>query len=1153
MDGQLLQLGNNRIVLTFDNDGISEGQLGTLEAQNGCGIEIMFDNGDHYLGEIHDGMLSGKCAMEYASGLRYVGQFDHGKPHGFGTMTYPAHRGSITFEGQWSKGKQTGRGKRVWRDSGGKATQVEIAEWRQGLRDGKGRIKWSDGSSFEGQFSLDQPIGDISFQYADGSHYRGEMAETGDGRYRRQGRGEYVDCDIRTWFGKFDDDKPSGRMRVRDNGGPTYEGEFSGWDPSDDVDYRVTWQDGYSYTGKVDRYWRIEGCGKMWAPDGTQWEGSFIDGQPCGTITVHRPDGSWETGYYMDGKRLYALEIGIAADVASQEGFPYAVREADTPSKQLSSGAHAAAVQKGSVHVGNSDSGGTNSMNCDSSRLASDDRFLHVHYAGNEKYSAELRPYFDGIIGMEDVKGQLDGMYKRFKIDAERQRMLDIAPFEQGFYFIITGNPGTGKTTVARIIGRMLRGMGMLESDAFIEVDRSKLVDGQYYGATAERMNAAIEAARGGTLFIDEAYTLFKKSDDRDLGAEAIETLMKDMEDHRGEYCCIMAGYRDRMSEMMRGVNPGLSSRFNRQVHIEDYTSDELVDILVSMASSRHFYIRTDARPVILSRIELEKVDETFDNARFARRLLDESIERQALRLSGDIGGITTEDLQTLISSDFGEVEEDLSTLEDCMDELNDLIGLAPVKDEVKGFVNNVRVQKEFERRGLTTVQNSFSLNMVFTGNPGTGKTTVARMLSRIYYHLGLLKRPDVFVECVRADLVGRYQGETALKVKEVVKRSLGGILFIDEAYSLVSGEGDSFGREAVDMLVSEIENNRANLAVILAGYTAEMQEFLDSNSGLRSRLPNILEFPDYSLDELEQIFVRDLERRGYSVLASSAVIREAIEAKMHGRDFGNARGVRNICDRVIGAHNARLAVSDFSVTRDEDLVSIIDIDVDPEGRSSNAHDDRMANRSSQELEYDSVVPNGGWGPGRELFTMDTPPMHASFNSIKDDPTIGDQRLFMKARPVNSTSKHRASLQVVPGERYRFHISYMNDAVPSAGDEGAARDVRFSASFPGVLGAFEWKYANAIIKSTTTLPVKIWGQCAVWASEPVTLRYVPGSAELHNGRHRGKGLKLDERLLFSAEGIPIGYEGLDGVIPCSDEGCSGYVTFAVAAERKYAD
>jgi SpoVK/Ycf46/Vps4 family AAA+-type ATPase len=160
-----------------------------------------------------------------------------------------------------------------------------------------------------------------------------------------------------------------------------------------------------------------------------------------------------------------------------------------------------------------------------------------------------------------------------------------------------------------------------------------------------------------------------------------------------------------------------------------------------------------------------------------------------------------------------------------------------------------------------------------------------------------------------------------------VVRSALGGILFIDEAYSLVNGDGDTFGIEAINTLVSEIENNRDNLAVVLAGYTEEMNDFLDSNPGLRSRLPRVLEFPDYTLDELVQIFNRDLEKRGYEAEMSDAVVRDLIEREMAKKDFGNARGARNLVDEVIEQHNERMNRTDLALLSNDDILSITDED----------------------------------------------------------------------------------------------------------------------------------------------------------------------------------------------------------------------------------
>ncbi len=795
-------------------------------------VELNFDNGDFYVGELQGSKLTGRGRMVYASGKIYEGEFLDDKWHGYGKAEFFSKDGKLSssYEGYWNQNKREGQGTDTWYNEDDTLQSSFSGTFKNDQVDGPCIATWFNGDTMEATLKGYNPMGPVVYRY--GSN-----------------RGGAVKSVLAGWV---------------------YEGAM------------------INFAGRYSR----EGHGKLIAADGTVYEGEFRNDDLNGIFTITYRDGHTETANYVNGKR-----------------------------------------SDGTINIGDSPAEGVKEEEPEEEPInvwapeEDDPSYLHVQYKGNEKYPEELQPYFKGVIGMEAVKDQLDKMYKRFRIDKMRQDALGLKESKQGFYFIITGNPGTGKTTVARIIGRMLKDLGFLTGDVFVEVDRGRLV-GQYIGSTARETSAVIDSARGGTLFIDEAYNLFKKDDPKDFGIEAIDTLLKDMEDHRGEYCCILAGYKDRMDDMIKYANPGLASRFDHKIHIYDYSAFEILDILVSMAQGRHFYIKSDARSVILSRIDKEKVDETFDNARCARRLLEEAIERQALRLSENYDDIENSELQVLEAEDFGKKSSsEEASLDSCLDELNALVGLEAVKEEINGFVRAVQIQNESKKRGLPIAENSISLNMVFTGNAGTGKTTVARLLSKIYYHLGLLKRPDVFVECVRADLVGRYQGETAIKVKDKVRSALGGILFIDEAYSLVMGESDDFGNEAVNTLVSEMENNRDNLALILAGYTKEMEEFLDSNPGLRSRLPRVIEFPDYTLDELTEIFNRDMLKRGYETDYSKDVLRKLMEERMADNDFGNARGARNLCDEVLKKHNLRMTDKELSSLSDDDILSVTDED----------------------------------------------------------------------------------------------------------------------------------------------------------------------------------------------------------------------------------
>ena len=290
---------------------------------------------------------------------------------------------------------------------------------------------------------------------------------------------------------------------------------------------------------------------------------------------------------------------------------------------------------------------------------------------------------------------------------------------------------------------------------------------------------------------------------------------------------------------------------------------------------------------------------------------------------------VRDEDLWTLLPEDFGTLSIDEETLQDSLKKLDELIGLDSIKKEVRVMTDLMTVWNESRKRGLSTADSGYTMNLVFTGNPGTGKTTVARLIGEIYYHIGLLKKPDTFVECTRADLIGEHMGETAPKVREKVESALGGILFIDEAYSLVSDDQDSYGKEAVATLVSEIENHRENLAVILAGYTDEMEDFLSTNPGLNSRFPKRLEFPDYTPEELTAMFRYNMKKRGYILDLDEETLSGWIAIESRDEDFGNGRGVRNLCDRTIEKQSARIASSeDMSALSDEDLITITDADI---------------------------------------------------------------------------------------------------------------------------------------------------------------------------------------------------------------------------------
>jgi len=511
----------------------------------------------------------------------------------------------------------------------------------------------------------------------------------------------------------------------------------------------------------------------------------------------------------------------------------------------------------------------------------------------------------DELIGLTTVKEEVRKLTSLIQVARQREAAgLKVA--KVSYHMVFTGNPGTGKTTVARIMAKIFSALGVLEKDHLVETDAGGLL-GSHVGETAEKTNALVDSALGGVLFIDEAYMLGESG----YGKEAIATLLKRMEDDRGRLVVIMAGYINEMREMLE-LNPGVKSRINRYIDFPDYTNEELCAIFRMQAKKNQYTLSPELEE------QLDKAmakwtrhrDKQFGNARFVRNLFEKAVEQQALRIA-ELKNVTAEQLATLEPQDLGIGVDDSAgrpSLEEALAELDQLIGLAEVKAEIHKLADFCKIAQEREEAGLKVAELSY--HCVFIGNPGTGKTTVARSIAKVYHALGILKKGHL-VETDRSGLVAEYVGQTAIKTNKLIDEALDGVLFIDEAYTLASGGANDYGQEAIATLLKRMEDDRARLVVILAGYPDDMKRFLDSNPGLTSRFSRVINFPDYTADELAELF-RFYARRNHYELSPDVekYLNNAIanSTKKRDRNFGNGRWVRNLFERALERQAIRLA-----------------------------------------------------------------------------------------------------------------------------------------------------------------------------------------------------------------------------------------------------
>lgn len=471
------------------------------------------------------------------------------------------------------------------------------------------------------------------------------------------------------------------------------------------------------------------------------------------------------------------------------------------------------------------------------------------NFKTNAKFDLEEK--LNNIIGLEEVKNLLRSQYKLLIAQEKRKSVGVNTEIEQNLNMVFAGNPGTGKTSIARLVAEMLNSMGLLKIGQLIECDRSSFVS-NIPGETAKKTEEKFKEALGGILFIDEAYTLANDS----LGREAIETLLKLVEDYSKEVIVILAGYEEEMENFF-DVNIGLRSRFPLWTNFEDYNPNELLEMAIRLMESKGFKLSKNGYSALKkSFIDIyENSDSQSGNGRMVRNYVENLIREQSIRIAEEdtsvyeINLITARDIEKLNTSQYDN-EFDLEK------HLNNLVGNEEAKKFLRDQYKLIRVKEKRRKLGLSTDINRY-MNIIFTGDIGTGKKTVLNIFSETLYSVGIVKAKNI-VEINKDDAIDCINNNTSFE--ELLNKQIGKVIYIDEAEFLL----EPYSNKIIKDIIKFMDKNSNNTVLALSGRKDYIRKLMYLNPELNYRFSSMLNFNDYSKDELINMALGILESKGY-------------------------------------------------------------------------------------------------------------------------------------------------------------------------------------------------------------------------------------------------------------------------------------------------
>jgi len=533
----------------------------------------------------------------------------------------------------------------------------------------------------------------------------------------------------------------------------------------------------------------------------------------------------------------------------------------------------------------------------------------------NDPIPDSVSKSMENIVGFEEISDMLSTFYTYRQM--QNRRKQEQYSTSDLYTFAIKGKRGFGTSTATRVVATTLYNMGIVSMNQVVVTSYEDLV-GKTADITFNNVKKLFENAVGKVIHIDHIEEFYKEG--LSPGMEAVSLIEKEIVQSAGMGIgVVITGAGINFDKLLKEKKKFAGLFMNKKAELKPFTAEQLRKILDQLAFKADYGIVENEDGKLVKIIKKQMKEPDFEYLNTLATMVDNASYKMAKRIAKKCIK-TDEDYVLLFEKDFEEEKIIDVDIEGLLEELDSLTGLASVKEEINMMIANEVINQERKQNGQGPTSTG-SLHLVFQGSAGTGKTTVARIIGEIYKGLGILSKGHT-IETDYSGLVAKYIGQTATKTKEVISEALGGVLFIDEAYTLADTSRGGFGQEAIDTLLKAMEDNREDFMVIVAGYQAPMQRFIESNEGLNSRFKTKINFEDYSSDEMFDIFKSNLQKNGLIIdEETEALALMYFQKKMKEKNFGNARGVRNKVEELIKKQNLR--ISKLSVRTVEDLQTI--------------------------------------------------------------------------------------------------------------------------------------------------------------------------------------------------------------------------------------